>query len=81
MATGSGEALRALPLETGLSQAELAEAAGFHQAMVSSVEQESRTPGIDVLLNLCRVLCVSPNDIFAQAAVSEFALFQEGRRG
>ena len=64
---GFGKAVRQLRLEAGLNQRDLAAAAGFHQATISMVERDERTPRIDVLLGICRALAVTPDQLFRRA--------------
>ena len=52
-----------------MTQRELAAASGVPQGTISSAETESRTPGIDVLLKLCRALGVRPDDLFERAGL------------
>jgi ribosome-binding protein aMBF1 (putative translation factor) len=49
----------------GLSQAELADAAGCHQAMVSHIEQGRRTGTAPLLRRLADVLRISVDDLVA----------------
>ena len=52
-----------------MNQRDLAAASGFHQATISAVEREERTPRIDVLLGLCRALAVTPDQLFRRAGL------------
>ena len=53
------------PMELGTSPS--IRAAGYHQATISAVERTERTPGIDVLLGICRALAVTPDQLFRRA--------------
>ena len=52
-----------------MTQRELSAVTGIPQGTISSAEIESRTPGIDILLKLCRGLGVSPNHLFERAGL------------
>ena len=58
-------------VDQGLTQHALAAASGFHQATISMVEREERTPRIDVLLGVCRALAVTPDQLFRRAGLLE----------
>ena len=55
-----GEAVRAMRRRRGLSQEELADAAGLHRTHISLIERGLREPSLDTLVKLCRGLGVSP---------------------
>jgi transcriptional regulator with XRE-family HTH domain len=57
--------IRSLRKERGMSQAELAEAAGVSTKLVSAIEQGDRSPSLDTLDKLCRALTVTPLELFA----------------
>ena len=71
MIEGFGEALRRYRVEAGLNQRDLAQAAGFHQSTISTAEREEKTPGIDLLLAVCRVLGITPDQLFRRAGLLE----------
>jgi transcriptional regulator with XRE-family HTH domain len=66
---GFGEALRAIRVEAGMTQRDLADVSGVHQTTISSVEAETRTPTIKVLLPLCEGLAVTPDQLFRRAGM------------
>jgi transcriptional regulator with XRE-family HTH domain len=61
-----GRRLRAIRLERGLSQNELAEQLGITQPNISAVEIGRRGLTIQQLVKLCRVLHVSPDEILGE---------------
>jgi transcriptional regulator with XRE-family HTH domain len=69
MTDGFGEALRRYRIEAGLNQRDLAEAAGFHQTTISTAERDEKTPGIDLLLGVCSVLEITPDQLFRRAGL------------
>ena len=44
-------------------------AAGVHQGTISAAERGSRTSGVDIVLNLCEALGMSPNELFQKAGL------------
>jgi transcriptional regulator with XRE-family HTH domain len=65
MSSGFGVALRTARARRGLSQEQLADAAGVHRAVISLYERDQQTPGLDVLVLLSRALGVSPAEMMA----------------
>jgi len=59
-----GLRVRALRLEVGLSQEQLAEEAGLHRTYVSSLERGQRNVGLDNILKLASALGVPPASLF-----------------
>lgn len=59
-----GLRVRALRLEAGLSQEQLAEHAGLHRTYVSSLERGQRNVGLDNILKLASALGVAPASLF-----------------
>lgn len=55
--------LREVRRDRGLSQADLARAAGVSTATVSRIEGGSRSPSLNTLTRLCRVLDVRVEDV------------------
>ncbi len=61
-----GARLRALRLERGISQVELAKLIGTHQTAISQVEVGHRGISLRQILRLCRVLKVTPDRILGE---------------
>ena len=61
-----GARLRALRLERGISQVELAKLIGTHQTAVSQVEVGRRGVSLRQILRLCRALNVRPDRILGE---------------
>ncbi|HET8929220.1 MAG TPA: helix-turn-helix transcriptional regulator [Acidimicrobiales bacterium] len=59
-----GLRVRAIRLEAGLSQEQLAEHAGLHRTYVSSLERGQRNVGLDNILKLALALGVPPASLF-----------------
>ena len=57
--------LEALRLMHGLTQAELAEAAGVTTNHISHVENGSSGISLELILKICRTLKITPNDILS----------------
>ena len=64
-----GAVMRARRKELGLSQDQLSALSGVHQGTISAAERGSRTPGVDIVLNLCQALGISPNELFQKAGL------------
>jgi transcriptional regulator with XRE-family HTH domain len=63
-----GQAIRAVRRQVGLSQKELADAAGIDQSYLSMIESDQRgNPGTRIMARLAQVLQVSMDDLAAQA--------------
>ncbi|WP_253189135.1 helix-turn-helix domain-containing protein [Brevundimonas sp. LM2] len=60
-----GVRLRALRLEAGLSQEDLADRSGLHRNYIGGIERGERNVGIKAILAICRALNRSPADVFA----------------
>jgi transcriptional regulator with XRE-family HTH domain len=60
-----GARLRAMRLEAGLSQEDLADRSGLHRNYIGGIERGERNVGIKAILSICRALKRSPGDIFA----------------
>ncbi len=54
-----GEKIRALRLEKGLTQAQLADMIGVVKGSISAYEQGKKHPSVEVLIKLCSVFDVS----------------------
>ncbi len=64
MASNAPSALRAIRLEHGLTQAELAERAGVSRQLVAAVEAGQNTPAVDAALRLAHALGSTVEDLF-----------------
>jgi transcriptional regulator with XRE-family HTH domain len=63
-----GQAIRAIRQGEGLSQKELAEAAGIDQSYLSMIESDQRrNPGMRIMSRLARALQVSMDDLAERA--------------
>jgi transcriptional regulator with XRE-family HTH domain len=63
-----GQAIRAVRQQVGLSQKELADAAGIDQSYLSMIESDQRSnPGTRIMARLAQVLQVSIDDLAARA--------------
>jgi transcriptional regulator with XRE-family HTH domain len=62
-----GRAVRAIRLERGLSQVQLAEATGFMQAWISHVERGARNPSWENVVRLSEGLGVSVSELVRRA--------------
>jgi transcriptional regulator with XRE-family HTH domain len=60
-----GQEVKALRLERGLSQAELAEAAGTSEEWIRRIERGARSPSFDTLEAISRALGVTVARLFA----------------
>ena len=59
----SGERLRALRIAKGMSQEQLADAAGLHRTHVSLIERNRRSIRLESLERLARALGIEPADL------------------
>lgn len=59
-----GDNLRSLREATGLSQEQLATAAGVHRNYVGLVERGERNTSLTRIVALCKALGSEPNDLF-----------------
>ncbi|MBC7233928.1 MAG: helix-turn-helix transcriptional regulator [Chloroflexi bacterium] len=63
-----GQAIRTIRQEAGLSQKELAEAAGIDQSYLSMIESDQRrNPGTRIMARLAQALRVSMDELAARA--------------
>lgn len=62
-----GARIRAVRLERGLSQVELAKAIGSHQTALSQVEVGKRGASLNQILRLCQALKVPPEKILGES--------------
>lgn len=65
IAAAFGRRVRQLRIEHGLTQEELAEAAGLHPTFVSNVERGYRVPTLPTVLRLANGLKVNLGDLLA----------------
>ena len=65
-----GERLYALRKKQGLTQAEIAAAAGISDHTYAVIERGEADMRVKTLLALCKVLNASPNDIFIDDSIS-----------
>jgi transcriptional regulator with XRE-family HTH domain len=70
VAEAFGKRVRELRLEKGMTQEQLAEAAGLHPTFISNVERGYRVPTIVTLLKLAKGLDVDPADLVAGMSFS-----------
>ena len=61
-----GAELRKARQTTGLTQEQLASAAGLHRTYVSMLERDKKSPTVDVLFRLCRALGIAPSKFIAR---------------
>ena len=59
-----GRRVRVLRVSKGMSQEELAHAAGLHRTYLSSLERGQRNVGLDNIHALAKALGVEPADLF-----------------
>lgn len=59
-----GRRIRTLRAARGMSQEQLADAAGVHRTYVSSLERGQRNVGLDNIYTLADALDVSPSKLF-----------------
>ncbi len=62
-----GEAIRLARVERGLSQEQLADAAGVHVTHLGGVERGVRNPNYATIVKLARALGVTPGTIVTRA--------------
>ena len=75
-----GARLRALRLERGVSQVELARLIGTHQTAVSQVEVGRRGVSVQQIVKLCRALKVTPDRILGETRDGlQIKRLQDGR--
>lgn len=61
-----GNEIRKAREATGLSQEQLALEAGLHRTYISLLERGKRSPTIDVLLRICKVLGTSASELIGR---------------
>jgi transcriptional regulator with XRE-family HTH domain len=61
-----GEELRAARLHAGLTQEDLAFQAGVDRSYISQLENNLKSPTVDMLLRLCRAMNASASQIISR---------------
>jgi transcriptional regulator with XRE-family HTH domain len=61
-----GKELRAVRLEAGMTQEELAFKAGVDRSYISLLENDRKSPTLDMLFRICQALDASVSDIIAR---------------
>ena len=61
-----GDTIRRHRLAAGLSQERLALQAGVDRTSVSNIERDLKSPTVDMLIRLCRVMNARPSEILAE---------------
>jgi transcriptional regulator with XRE-family HTH domain len=61
-----GQILKETRLAAGLTQEELAHAAGVDRSYISQLERDLKSPTIQMLFRLCGALGASPTKVIAQ---------------
>lgn len=61
-----GEELRAARLRAGMTQEDLAHAAGVDRSYISELEHNKKSPTVAMLLRLCRAMNASASEIVAR---------------
>ena len=66
-----GNKLLAIRKRMGMTQAEVAEAAGLSDRTYADIERGTVNMRIETLLRICQALQITPNDILTESCVSE----------
>ena len=61
-----GDTMRRHRLAAGLSQERLGLRAGVDRTYVSEIERDLKSPTVDMLIRLCRVMNARPSEILAE---------------
>lgn len=61
-----GDRIRAYRVKKDMTVKELAEKIGDHQPSITRFENDQRQPDLDKLVNICRVLDITPNDLLRE---------------
>lgn len=61
-----GDTIRRHRLAAGLSQERLGLRAGVDRTYVSEIERDLKSPTVDMLIRLCRVMNAKPSEILAE---------------
>lgn len=69
-----GEKLKALRIEKGLTQQQIAEKIGLVKGSISAYEQSAKYPSIDVLIKLCDLFGVSADYLLGLSDSIEYNL-------
>ena len=66
-----GNKLYAIRHRLGMTQAEVAEAAGLSDRTYADIERGSANMRMETLLRICKVLRITPDDILTEASLSQ----------
>lgn len=74
-----GDNLLKIRKQIGLTQAEVAEAAGLSDRTYADIERGNANMRLETLLHICQALHITPNDILISSPISSFdpAIIQE----
>ncbi|HEY1687349.1 MAG TPA: helix-turn-helix transcriptional regulator [Solirubrobacteraceae bacterium] len=61
-----GPVLKRVRIEHGLTQEELADAAGLHRTEISLLERNRRKPLLETIVAVCRGLGITPGELLDQ---------------
>lgn len=70
------ENLKAFRVFRGLKQSDLALAVGKSKNVISNWERGDNSPDVDSVETICRILRVTPNQLFGWEPVKEYELFK-----
>lgn len=65
-----GQRIRRIRKEKSLTQEALAEQVGISASFLGHIERGSRIASLETLMQLCRALAVSPNDLLGEPLVA-----------
>ena len=66
-----GNKLLAIRKRCGLTQAEVAEAAGLSDRTYADIERGTVNMRIETFLRICKVLCITPDEVLTEASPSD----------
>lgn len=66
-----GQRVRRIRKQKGLTQEVLAEQVGISASFIGHIERGSRIASLETLMQLCRALAVSPNDLLGEPLVAQ----------
>lgn len=66
-----GQRIRRIRKQNRLTQEELAEQAGISASFLGHIERGSRIASLETLMQLCRALAVSPNDLLGEPLTAQ----------
>lgn len=64
-----GHVLKRVRIERGLTQEELADAAGLHRTEISLLERNRRKPLLETIVAVCRGLGITPGELLSQVSL------------